>query len=393
LRRRLSRPRFRHLWLTLLAWLLAPSPAKLLHRARTGGRHRTSLGRFLGCDWPAQDLLQRQAQRLLRALRPRPGETLSLLIDDTRIAKRGRKMAHLSKIWDHKQQRFVRGHLVVCAAWLFRGVVLPWRFVLWRPRKTAGAGYLKTTEIAAQMVRELPDLGGLRVRVLFDAFYLCPTLTGACQQRGFNWFSVAAGNRSFRTLAGRKAKLRSLGPGLVRHEGRRVRLRRHRGWAWMRLASVTGQLSRIGPVRLVFSKRPQDPWKKTLCVATNETALGARAVLAAYEERWWIEVLIKDLKGPLGLGGYQVLSERGIVNHLHLSGLAHQLLTHHGLRAEGVQARVKGKTRALPSLLSRLEDLRAAFRQERIDTVVKRTRHVKVRLKLLKLLALLGNAA
>jgi SRSO17 transposase len=393
--RRLRRPRFRHLWAALLAWVLAQSPAKLLHRASaTGGRHRTSLGRFLGrCDWPAEDLLQLQALHLLRGLKPQPGETLCLRIDDTRLAKRGKKMAHLSKLWDHKQQRFVRGHLVVCAAWLLRGGVIPWRFVRWRPEKTAGTGYLKTTAIAARLIRDLPAFGGLRVRVLFDAFYLCPAVTQACQARGFTWFSVAASHRSFRTPAGRKAKLRSLGPGRLRHEGRRVRRRRHRGWAWMRVTSVTGHLSRIGPVRLVFAKRPKDPWKNTLCGATDEAGLEARAVLAAYEERWWIEVLFKDLKGSLGLGGYQVLSERGIVNHLHRSGLAHQLLTHHGLKAGGAQAGADGKTRARPPLDRRLEGLGAALRRERIDTVVKRTRHVHVRQKLLKLLSMLVTAA
>src|SRR5262245_66233517 len=108
---------------------------------------------------------------------------------------------------------------------------------------------------------------------------------------------------------------------------------------------------------------------------------------------WQIEVLFKDLKGPLGLGGYQVLSERGIVTHLHLSGLAHQLLTHHSLEAGGEQADAQKGRRALPTLNSRLESLRAALRQERIDTVVKRLRHARVRQKLRKLLSMLEPAA
>ena len=40
-----------------------------------------------------------------------------------------------SKSWDHKQQRFVQGHIVVTAAFLFRGVTLPWTFAVWLPRR------------------------------------------------------------------------------------------------------------------------------------------------------------------------------------------------------------------------------------------------------------------
>ena len=38
------------------------------------------------------------------------------------------------------------------------------------------------------------------VRVLFDAFYLCPQVTRACESRGYSYFSVAAKGRNFRPL-------------------------------------------------------------------------------------------------------------------------------------------------------------------------------------------------
>jgi hypothetical protein len=53
------------------------------------------------------------------------------------------------------------------------------------------------TEIAAQIVRDFPEFPGLRPRVLFDAFYLSPVVTKACQARGFDWVSVASRNRNF----------------------------------------------------------------------------------------------------------------------------------------------------------------------------------------------------
>ena len=48
-------------------------------------------------------------------------------------------MGWVSKIWDHKQQKFVRGHVVLTAAIAFRGVVMPWRIELWKPKGHAAA--------------------------------------------------------------------------------------------------------------------------------------------------------------------------------------------------------------------------------------------------------------
>jgi hypothetical protein len=256
----LSKPQFPHLWSLVLAAAVSLRAAKLVHlsAAAPGHGHRTSKGAFLSrSGWDAPALVDRASMSLLAAMKPRAGEVVHLILDDTRIAKRARKMGYVSKIWDHKQQRFVRGHLVVCAAWLFRGVVIPWRFVLWRPKTSAGAGYLKTTEIAAQLVRDLPDFEGLRVRVLFDAFYLCPQVARACQAKGFTFFSVAARNRNFTTANGKRRKIAALMPGLIRHRGRNVRMRRSRKSARLRIACADGHLSRIGRVRMVVSKRPR----------------------------------------------------------------------------------------------------------------------------------------
>ena len=162
---------------------------------------------------------------------------------------------------------------------------------------------------------------GLKVRVLFDAFYLCPAVTSACERRGFTWFSVAAKNRNLRT-GERTRAIGEIGPGVLRHRGQQVRLRRARGWRWMRIAAVDGTLPRIGAVRVVSSKRPEDAWKNLLAIVTNATALAPREIVACYERRWAIEVLFKELKGTLGLGEYQVQTRQGIERHLHLYALA-----------------------------------------------------------------------
>jgi SRSO17 transposase len=372
LRSGLSVPQFAHLWTLVLAMVINLRSAKLVHLSRVAPRstHRTRHGAFLNhADADVAELLEERSGAALAAMRPRAGETIYLVLDDHRIAKRGRKMARLSKIWDHKQQRFVNGHIVLFAAMCFRGVVLPWRLHLQKPKGQPGPRHRKLTDLAAQMIREFVPPAGVKVRVLFDAFYLSPTVARACESKGFSYFSVAAKNRSFRAdgSRGRGRKIGLLAPGLIRHRGNNVRMKRSRGIAKLRIVGVDGHLSRIGRVRMILSKRPGERWKTTVAIVTNDTGLRDREIVSVYELRWNIEVLFKELEVDLGLGDYQVLSEEGILKHLHLCCLAHLTLTHHSLEAVGAQATKANKTVRLPTMNQRLEMLRGDIRREQIQ--------------------------
>jgi SRSO17 transposase len=379
----LSLPQQRLLHQLTLAWLLG-SGGKLIRAAQiTAGRHRTSLARFLNkSSWDAVAVLTQTTIGVLRGMRPRSGEVLYLILDDTRNAKRGRKMPAVKKIWDHAAQQFVRGHIIVTAAILFRGVTLPWRFTLWLPEeycKTERLKFRRQTDIAAELIRAFTPPKGVKVRVLFDAFYLCKPVTGACESQGFTWFSVASRNRLLTRDRGAKRNIGELAAGILKHQGQRVRMKRARGWRWLRIATVVGRLNKIGDVRVVFSKRPRDPWKNLVAMVTNETRLSAREVVANYERRWAIEVLFKELKGTLGLGEYQMQTRQGIERHLHVCGLAHLALTHHSLRTVGAQAKRANKDVPLPKFQERLESLRAAVRRNRVGRFVNRIRHKKIR--------------
>jgi hypothetical protein len=293
-------------------------------------------------------------------------------------------MARLSKIWEHKSQKFVHGHIVLFAAICFRGVVLPWRLHLQKPKGQPGPRYRKLTNLAAQMIREFTPPAGVKVRVLFDAFYLSPVVTRACETKGYSYFSVAAKNRKFRGEGerGHGRKIALLAPGLVRHRGKNVRMQRSRGIAKLRVVGVDGHLSRIGRVRMVLSKRPGERWKTTVAIVTNETGLDARAIVSIYEQRWNIEVLFKELEVDLGLGDYQVLSEEGILKHLHLCCLAHLALTHHALEGVGAQATKANQQVRLPTMNQRLEMFRSAVQREQIHRLFRQGGpHERVRQK------------
>lgn len=396
MRPRLSGPQFAHLWSLVLAVVVNLRAAKLVHLSAATPRqgHRTSAGAFLSrSDWDAPALVERAAADLLASMKPRAGEVVYLILDDTRIPKRGRKMGYVSKIWDHEQQRFVRGHVALFAAVAFRGVVLPWKVELWKPKGHPCPRYRKLTDMAAAMVKAFVAPAGVKVRVLFDAFYLCPTVTKACEGNGFTFFSVAARNRTFTTDHGRRRGIAALMPEeresaaaprrLLRHKGRRVRMRRSRGHATLRIASADGHLSRIGRVRMVVSKRPRGPWKKCVAaVVTDETGLRPRQVVAIYEMRWLIEVLFKELRQDLGLADYQMLAEDGIVHHLHVCCLAHLLLTHRSVEALGAQASKPNEQVTLPPMSMRLADLRAEIARDHIERLVPGEQHAKLRQKM-----------
>lgn len=384
-RRHFSRPQFAHFWSLVLAWVANVERSALLHLAARvpKGTHRTSHGRFLCVsDWDGPVILEEAVRRELARMKPRPGETIHVILDDHRMAKRGKKMFGLSKIWDHKDQQFVHGHIVVTAAILFRGVIFPWRFDLWLPKEAAGRHYRKTTQIAAEIIAAFEPPSGVKVRVLFDAFYLCPTVTKACENKGFSWFSVASRNRGFQREWGTWQKIADLGPGLLKHRGRSARMKRSRGTRKLRIVDVTGSLAKIGEVKLVFSKRPRDPWKNLVAFATNETKLDARTIVAIYERRWRIEVMFKELECDLGLGDYSMLSHKGIVHHLHLCGLVHLLLTHHGMDAVGAQARKANTEVTLPSLRTRLDSLRSKIKRDQFERVLNHEKDNRLRRKL-----------
>ncbi|WP_428940608.1 transposase [Fontivita pretiosa] len=186
----------------------------------------------------------------------------------------------------------MHGHIVLMAAILFRRVVLPWRLHLQKPKGQPGPRYRKLTDLAAQMIQEFTPPTGLKVRVLFDAFYLSPVVTRACQSRGFTYFSVAAKNRRFTPDGGRGRKIADLAPGRIRHRGANVRMKRTRCTAKLRIVAVDGQLSRIGRVRMVLSKRPGERWRTTVAIVSNEPGMDARQIASVYELRWNIEMMI-----------------------------------------------------------------------------------------------------
>ena len=189
-RKHFSRIGFQHFRFLIVAILVNANKAKLSHlsAAIPSHGHRTSHARFLVSDWDAAGLLAAQAWRIVRSMKPKRGEPIYLMIDDTQIQKRAKKMDGVSKIWNQKSHSFIHGHIVVMAAIRFRGVTIPWAVELWIPKSQAGDSYRKLNQIASSMIRSFHERFSLKVRVLFDAAYLAQSVVRVCESKGLPGF-------------------------------------------------------------------------------------------------------------------------------------------------------------------------------------------------------------
>jgi hypothetical protein len=137
---------------------------------------------------------------LLRALRPGKGDTLYLIIDDSKKAKRGKAMDTIAKMKDPTTETSIQGHQDVCAILVCRGYVIPFGIRLYVKKAhcaALGLPFRKTTELTAQLIRECRPAAGVKVVVLFDTYDLCPTVVKACRKPQFH---VAAALKSHRSL-------------------------------------------------------------------------------------------------------------------------------------------------------------------------------------------------
>jgi hypothetical protein len=311
---------FRLLVLTM-AFLWGRRNVANVHRYLEAAPHRTRFHTFVLVErWDPEAALRQKAQARLRSLRPGTGEPLYVVIDDAKQAKRGQVMEAVAKMKDPTTDAYIRGHQYVWAILVDRDHVLPWGIRLYvkkAPCTTVGVPVHKTTELAAQLIREFKPPAGVKVVVLFDADDLCPTVVKACRAQPFHVASTLKSHRSlfkqgWQLTAGRYGRhlCRRRRPDtldLAKPDGQ-VRYRCvDAGWL---------EVSTLGPLHVVFSRTGTT--QKVLGLVTDAPELSAADVIRTYEKRWTIEPWLKDVKPWLGLGHDQNRSYWAAVTHLPL---------------------------------------------------------------------------
>ena len=332
-----------------------------LYRSLDVLHHRTRFNNFfLVQRWEPEAVLRQKAQELLQALHPTPGNTLYLVIDDSKKAKRGKTMAAVAKLKDPTTDAYIQGHQYVCGILVYREQVIPFGIQLYVKKEhcaALGVPFRKTTELAAQLIRECQSPAGVKVMVLFDAYYLCPTVVKACREQGFHFASTLKSNRSL-LKPGWKLKAGRYGRNLFRRRRTEtlVTMKPHGQARYRYLDAGWLQVSTLGPLHVVFPRKGAA--RKILGLVTDDPELSAGDVIRTYERRWTIEQWIKDVKQLLGLGQYQNRSYRAAVIHLHLVCFASALLTHLRLEQTGAQGQRKRDKAANQSTTTAQDQLR-----------------------------------
>jgi hypothetical protein len=306
-------------------------------------RHRAQICRFLG----------RKYWRKLQMMSVLQGQVLQcesdkgrfvFIMDQTLVSQQGdktentystgnrqrrpRKGRRYSK-YKYARKRchcFVKGLLITPS-----GLRIPFRRSYYTKEYCAkkGQAYRKQTELAAEMIRELPMPEGADVVVLGDTAFEAKVIREACDERGYTWIVPINPER---VLAGAKPrpKVSSLAKECTAKQFEPVRLYPSRGrYAEMRRVSPhrmgpklkprtyyvhpeKRDVHSIGKVLLVFSTREYPkPGQKPIVqkiLITNNRDLKAAEVVELYDLRWQIELFFKELKSTLGFDQYRFRS-------------------------------------------------------------------------------------
>jgi len=250
--------------------------------------------------WPLEELravrrsLISQALKRLRQKRGRP-PFLYLIIDDTVVPKRGKKLPELGFHFSSSEDRVVRGWDWVFAAVRVGSLTVPWD---WRSyvneRFTEEEDFQKRTELACELIRSFePPVPG-RVIVLADSVYCCAAVIQAAHQRGFTVVGLLKKNRL--TSAGQRA--------------------------WDVLEETIASLQGL-EIPVVIVHRGRGKGRRT--VISTDLSLGREQILRHLKRRWGIAVLFKLLKEQFGLGDCRCRGERSLPRWVELVLLAYVL--------------------------------------------------------------------
>jgi hypothetical protein len=186
--------------------------------------------------------------------------------------------------------------------------------------------FRKQTELAADLIRELPVPDGAQVVVLGDTAFDAETIRQACGEREFSWITPV---NTERVLVGPKPrpKVSSLVSRFKSSQFQTIRLFPSRGdlAVYRRVSAYRmgpkvkprtyyvhqerREVQSVGMVQLVFSTRksPRDTGKIDVekILMTADLKLSTRMIVELYNLRWQIELFFKEMKSTLGMGHYR----------------------------------------------------------------------------------------
>jgi len=339
------------------------------------------------------DSVRATAKFIVEEMQLPEGEEIFLILDPTKKAKRGKKMQAAHWFHDSSSKRKVWGHQFAFAALRVRGRTIPWAVELFAPRsfcdgaagQALGLRYRSLQKISADMIGSLPAewRRKYRIIVLFDSALFVKPVLEVVEHLGLTYVSRAQSNRAFwpEGWRGRKTHLESCRYQIHLSDEKRVRIKSDAGTTEIfRAAYRDGKMRDAEKVRVVFSCR--DRGGKIVCLVTNDRKLSPIQILETYAQRWWIEVLFKQLKGLLGFGDYQTRHFTGVWNHASVVALAHQQLTFLGVASPEKTRRRAHEESKLPRIAALQDRLRSLVSFEKVEHLLREVRSPSIREKL-----------
>lgn len=318
----------------------AMSASQAAGAIRTDSRHRAQMCRSLGRKFWNKYQPTDAIRNVLLAMESQRGRFIFIL-DQTLCGHQGKKTQNTYSTGNRKRRPrkgrrynkykyapkrchcFVMGLLITPS-----GYRIPFNKSFYTKEfcSESQRAFQKQTDLAADLIRELPVPEGAEVVVLGDTAFEAKNIRQACQDRHFTWIVPL---NSERVLEGPKprSKVRSLVSDFTPGQFTPIRLHPGKGnLAVYRRVSSCRMGSKmkprtyyvhqerrvvhsIGEVQLIFSttKRPTEAGKFTegKILVTGNLKLTKRELVELYDLRWQIELFFKELKSTLGFDNYR----------------------------------------------------------------------------------------
>lgn len=283
--------------------------------------------------WDVHLLVAWGVEEALRSLPPPKDRTLYLVGEGSVKPKRGTQnpLAQKGRKSEHQPWFFGIRFVLLSATWGVYRLPVAFRLI----RVKTHPQYQTENALFREMVRRfVPPPWATRVIGEGDAAYGSQDNMQMVMQRDAadpicRWGFVFAIARTWKTVEGKAIK------DLVTHLPRAYyqrtlvpRLPGARGRKTFWVYSTRLWLRHIGDVTVVLSKRGRNLGpKQTKILVTNLDEWIPRQVVSAYQRRWPVEQINRELKTDLGLGEHQVSAEEGrIEKSFGIAVLAYLLL-------------------------------------------------------------------
>jgi len=283
--------------------------------------------------WEVHVLVAWWVEEALQTLPPAKDGTLYLVGDGSVKPKRGTKNPVAQKGRKSEQQPWFFGirFALLIATWDDYRLPVAFRVI----RRKTDPAYQTENALFREMVQcFIPPPWATRVIVEGDAAYGSQDNMKMVMQRDAadparRWGFVFAIARTWKTVEDKTIK--DLVTHLPRTYYQRVRVPRLPGATGCKIFWVYSTrlcLRHIGDVTVVLSKRGRNLGpKQTKILVTNLDEWIPRQVVGAYQRRWPVEQINRELKTDLGLGEHQVSKEEGrIAKSFGIAVLAYLLL-------------------------------------------------------------------